>query len=109
MEDLRRIVDYLVQHTDLSGVINASAPHPVSNAELMRLLRETMGRRFGLPAARWMLELGARVIGTETELVLKSRWVIPERLLQHGFVFRYDSLQAALSAIEARRETHRIK
>lgn len=109
MEDLQRIVDYLAQHPDLSGVVNAAAPHAVTNAELMRLLRETMGRRIGLPAAPWMLELGARVIGTETELVLKSRWVVPEKLLQHGFVFRYHHLREALSAIEARRETQRIK
>ncbi|MMZ63056.1 hypothetical protein D1872_252920 [compost metagenome] len=65
----------------------------------MASLREQMGAKVGLPSPRWMLELGARFIRTETELVLKSRWVLPERLEQEGFVFKYDTLDKALASI----------
>ena len=58
------------------------------NAAFMRVLREAWGIRVGLPAAEWMLEIGARVLGTETELILKSRRVVPGRLLQAGFTFQ---------------------
>ncbi|GJM83498.1 NAD-dependent epimerase [Paenibacillus sp. HMSSN-139] len=78
MEDLFRIVRFLQEHPELHGVFNASAPHPVTNRELMARLRRAMGVPVGLPAPRWLLELGARLIRTETELVLKSRWVLPE-------------------------------
>ncbi|KFN07044.1 TIGR01777 family oxidoreductase [Paenibacillus macerans] len=102
MEDLFRIVMFLQQHPKLDGVFNASAPHPVTNRELMAGLRRAMGIPIGLPAPRWMLELGARLIRTETELVLKSRWVLPERLLQAGYTFKYDTLDAALKEILSR-------
>lgn len=99
IEDLFRIVQFLQQHEQLEGVFNASAPHPVTNRQLMASLREQMGAKVGLPSPRWMLELGARFIRTETELVLKSRWVLPERLEQEGFVFKYDTLDKALASI----------
>lgn len=102
MEDLFRIVVFLQQHPELEGVFNASAPHPVTNRELMASLRRAMGVPIGLPAPRWMLELGARLIRTETELVLKSRWVLPERLLREGFTFKYDTLDGALEEIVSR-------
>ncbi|MNP84245.1 hypothetical protein D3C76_1834730 [compost metagenome] len=65
-------------------------------------LRRAMGVPVGLPAPRWLLELGARLIRTETELVLKSRWVLPERLQRAGFSFRYDTLDKALNEIVER-------
>ncbi|WP_440117933.1 TIGR01777 family oxidoreductase [Paenibacillus sp. QZ-Y1] len=99
IEDLFRMVIYLQQHKELEGVFNASSPHPVTNRQLMASLREQMGVRIGLPSPRWMLELGARFIRTETELILKSRWVIPERLEQEGFTFVYDTLDSALAEI----------
>ncbi|WP_339303312.1 TIGR01777 family oxidoreductase [Paenibacillus sp. FSL R5-0519] len=99
IEDLFRMVIYLQEHPHLNGVFNASSPHPVTNRELMTRLREQMGVRIGLPSPRWMLELGARFIQTETELVLKSRWVIPERLEMEGFTFTYGSLDTALAEI----------
>lgn len=99
MEDLFRIVGFLQEHPELNGVFNASAPHPVTNRELMAGLRRAIGVPVGLPAPRWLLELGARLIRTETELVLKSRWVIPERLQRAGFTFRYDTLEKALKEI----------
>ncbi|MBT2284818.1 TIGR01777 family oxidoreductase [Paenibacillus polymyxa] len=99
IEDLFGMVIYLQEHPHLSGVFNASSPHPVTNRELMARLREQMGVRIGLPSPRWMLELGARFIQTETELVLKSRWVIPERMEREGFTFTYGTLDAALAEI----------
>lgn len=102
MEDLFRIVRFLQEHPELHGVFNASAPHPVTNRELMARLRRAMGVPVGLPAPRWLLELGARLIRTETELVLKSRWVLPESLKRAGFSFRYDTLEKALNEIVER-------
>lgn len=99
IDDLCRMVEFLEKRTDLSGVFNASAPEQVTNAEQMRTMREAYGRRFGLPAPAWMLEAGAVVIRTETELILKSRWVAPQRLLQEGFEFRYSTLKEAMAEI----------
>jgi uncharacterized protein len=86
--DFVRAVNWLIDH-DLAGTVNVAAPHPVPNAEFMHTLRTTWGTRFGLPASRWMLELGALVLRTETELVLKSRRVVPGRLLASGFTFEF--------------------
>ncbi|MGQ8871259.1 TIGR01777 family oxidoreductase [Paenibacillus sp. TSA_86.1] len=97
IEDLFRMVRFVQEHRELEGVFNASSPHPVTNRELMASLRKQMGARLGLPSPRWMLELGAIFIRTETELVLKSRWVIPDRIEKAGFTFTYASLDAALA------------
>jgi hypothetical protein len=70
-------------------VINVASPNPLPNAEFMRILRQAAGVRVGLPAAKWMLEIGAVFMKTETELILKSRRVVPGRLLQSGFSFRF--------------------
>ncbi|MDF2723607.1 MAG: NAD-dependent epimerase [Paenibacillus sp.] len=99
IDDLLGIILFLQDHPELSGVFNCSAPHPVANHELMRSLRQAMHVNFGLPAAKWMLEIGAIFMRTETELILKSRWVIPERLLQAGYTFQYDTLDKALRQI----------
>lgn len=99
VEDVFRIIQFLHEHGEPEGVVNCAAPNPVTNRELMAQLRQMMGRRFGLPSPRWLLELGARVIRTETELILKSRWVIPERLTQLGFRFKYETIGEALEDI----------
>ncbi|MGK7379713.1 TIGR01777 family oxidoreductase [Planococcus sp. 1R117A] len=99
IEDVFRIILFLLDHKDLSGIINASAPNPVTNRELMELMRKAMNRKLGLPAAKWMLEMGAVALGTETELILKSRWVFPERLERAGFEFKYETLDQALGQI----------
>ena len=67
---------------------NAS-PNPMTNAEFMQSLRLKYRRPFGLPLPKWALEIGAFMLGTETELILKSRWVIPERLLANGYTFKW--------------------
>lgn len=99
LDDLLQIVLFLKEREDLSGVFNCSAPNPVSNAELMATLRRAMNVPFGLPAPKWMLEIGSAMIRTETELVLKSRWVIPERLLQEGFKFNFPTLEQTFADI----------
>ncbi len=87
--DFVAAVEFLIQHDELSGPVNIAAPGPLPHAEFMRVLREAWGVRFGLPAARWMVGLGAWLLRTETELVLKSRRVVPGRLLEAGFAFRF--------------------
>src|SRR5262245_22542641 len=88
-EDFVRAVQFLIQRGEMSGVVNVCAPNPLPNAAFMRELRGAWGTRIGLPAAAWMLEIGAVFLRTETELVLKSRRVVPGRLLESGFAFRF--------------------
>jgi hypothetical protein len=90
-EDLVRAVLWLIDHPEIEGAVNLAAPHPLPNAEFMRLLRTAWGRRFALPVtwSRRLLEVGAVWLQTETELILKSRRVVPGRLLQGGFRFRF--------------------
>jgi hypothetical protein len=102
--DFCRAVDWLLARDDMSGPVNLAAPNPVSNHELMRTLREVSGVPFGLPAMRWMLELGAFFLRTETELIIKSRRVVPGRLLSDGFEFQFPQLRAALEDLQARRQ-----
>ncbi|HEX8236680.1 MAG TPA: TIGR01777 family oxidoreductase [Abditibacteriaceae bacterium] len=98
-EDFARAVEWILRCEALSGPVNCAAPHPLPNAEFMRLLRRAFRRPIGLPAAKWMLEIGAAVLGTETELLLKSRRVVPRKLLQSGFVFRYPHWSEAVQQI----------
>lgn len=95
-EDFCRAVEWLIQHHDLSGRVNLAAPNPVTNREMMKTLRELAGIRLGLPATRWMLEIGAFLMRTETELILKSRRVVPGRLLTAGFSFHFPEIRGAL-------------
>jgi uncharacterized protein (TIGR01777 family) len=86
--DFVRSVYWLIEH-DIEGPVNMASPNPVPNAEFMRTLRDAWGIRLGLPATRWMLEVGAFLMRTETELILKNRRVIPGRLVRAGFRFQY--------------------
>ncbi|WP_339145577.1 MULTISPECIES: TIGR01777 family oxidoreductase [unclassified Sutcliffiella] len=99
IEDVYKIMLFLRDRKDLKGVFNCSAPNPISNKQFMTVMREKMNRKIGLPSPRWMLEIGAVFIRTETELILKSRWVIPERLEQEGYQFKYAKIDDALAEI----------
>jgi uncharacterized protein (TIGR01777 family) len=88
-QDFVRAVLWLIEHEEFAGPVNLASPNPLTNAEFMRALRTAWGMPFGLPATKWMLEIGALVLRTETELILKSRRVIPTRLLQSGFDFQF--------------------
>jgi uncharacterized protein len=87
--DFVRAIRWLIDHDAMEGPVNLTAPHPLPNAEFMRALRKAWGMPIGLPATEWMLELGALLMRTETELVLKSRRVVPGRLLRQGFSFEH--------------------
>lgn len=100
--DFCRAVEWLLEQENIDGVVNVAAPHPVTNRELMRLVREACGARLGLPAAHWMLEIGAVLLRTETELIIKSRRVVPGRLLAAGFEFHFPDVRDALAELEAR-------
>ena len=88
-DDLVAALDLLVDRADLSGPVNLAAPNPLPHRDFMRALRAAAGIPFGLPATRWMAELGAFVARSDTELLLKSRRVVPGRLLDAGFTFRF--------------------
>ncbi|MBW8769749.1 MAG: TIGR01777 family oxidoreductase [Gemmatimonadetes bacterium] len=100
--DFVRAVRWLIDHDALDGVVNVCAPNPLPNREFMRLLRQAAGARVGLPANRVMLEIGALFMRTETELILKSRRVVPTRLLESGFTFTFPEWRDA--AIDLCRE-----
>ena len=100
--DFCRAVQWLIERPDFHGVVNLAAPQPVPNRELMRLLRAACHVPRGLPASRWMLEIGALVQRTETELILKSRRVVPARLAAAGFEFRFPELAGAIEDLEHR-------
>jgi len=87
--DFARAVDWLIEHPTLSGPVILAAPHPLPNADFLRNLRAAWGTPLGLPALNWMLEIGALFLQTETELILKSRRVVPTRLMQSGFTFQF--------------------
>jgi len=93
--DFIRAIYWLIDHPELSGPVNLASPRPLPNAEFMRTLRAAWGRRLGLPASRWMLEVGTFLLRTESELILKSRRVAPARLLQAGFTFEYPAWNTA--------------
>jgi uncharacterized protein (TIGR01777 family) len=98
-EDFVRAVSWLIEHDDVDGVVNVAAPNPLPNAEFMGTIRRAWGAPIGLPATEWMLAVGAAVLRTETELVLKSRRVIPARLVHHGFTFRHPTWPEAAAEL----------
>jgi uncharacterized protein len=103
-DDFARAADWLIASDDVSGPVNVAAPNPLPNREFMRELREAWGTRIGLPATRPMLEAGALLMRTETELVLKSRRVVPGTLLDRGFEFEHpDWPDAARDLVASRR------
>lgn len=99
IEDICRAIEFFWEHKELEGVFNVCSPNPVTNETFMNLLRKTTQHKIGLPATKWMLKIGALLIGTETELLLKSRWVLPMKLLENGFKFKYESIDKAFENI----------
>jgi len=101
--DFCSAVDFLIEHGELSGVVNLAAPNPVPNRDFMHDLRRAWGTRVGIPTNKWMLEIGAFFLRTETELILKSRRVVPGKLLASGFQFHFPQLENALRDLEHRK------
>jgi uncharacterized protein (TIGR01777 family) len=87
---------WILESKTISGVVNCTSPHALKNKQFMQNLRSIYGIPFGLPCYTWLLALGAWLIGTETELILKSRWVAPKVLLESGFKFQYSEIELAL-------------
>jgi len=98
-QDVARSTQWLLDHSEIEGVVNCTAPAAIKNADMMQTIRKSYGMPFGLPAPEWLLDIGAVVIGTEPELVLKSRWVKPKRLLDSGFTFQYEKAEYAVHDI----------
>jgi NAD dependent epimerase/dehydratase family enzyme len=103
LDDVLGIIRFLVAHPEIDGVINVTAPNPVDSVTVMRSIRRVLRVPFGIPLHRWVLEPGAWAIRTETELVLKSRWVVPERLLAAGYRFAYPGIDDAVRQIVTER------
>ena len=99
LEDVHRIILFVRDHDQISGVLNTASPQPVTNRELMKQLRIAMDKKIGLPANKWMMNMGGIIIGTEPEIILKNCWIVPERLEQYGFCFAYPTLDKALRNI----------
>ena len=97
--DFAKSIDFLIHKEHISGVINCAAPNPIPNEHFMKVIRQSVGRSWGLPATKWMLEIGAVFLRTQTELILKSRKVISKRLEEEGFEFDYETIEEAMAQI----------
>jgi uncharacterized protein (TIGR01777 family) len=100
--DLIRAVEFLIATPSLSGPINLASPNPLPNWQFLQILRQAWGTRIGLPVTPWMLEIGTFLLRTESELVLKSRRVVPGRLLEAGFEFTFPTWPQAAADLVAR-------
>ena len=108
-EDLARATAFLIEREDLEGAVNLASPHPLPQREFMATLRRAWGTTLALPATRWMVEVGAFLLRTESELVLKSRRVVPTRLLQAKFAFRFPDWDAAAHDLVSRWRARRAR
>ncbi len=97
--DMARAIEFLYENNSAAGVYNIATTGAIKNKQLMAVLRQHLKVRAGIPSPVWLLKLGAIIIGTETELILKSRWVYPEKLVRLGFHFKYDTINAACADI----------
>ena len=105
-QDFVRAVLWLIDHPEIEGPVNLASPEPLPQAEFMRVLRAAWGMPIGLPATAWMAAIGAVALQTETELILKSRRVVPGRLCAAGFAFQFSTWAAAAGDLCARWRAH---
>ncbi|HYJ90038.1 MAG TPA: TIGR01777 family oxidoreductase [Pyrinomonadaceae bacterium] len=105
-KDFVRAINWLIENEDLSGPVNLAAPQALTNRDFMRILRDVWGTSYGLPATNFILEIGAFLMRTETELVLKSRRVAPRRLLDSGFAFEFELWEHAATDLCRRWREH---
>ncbi len=99
LRDFARVVAFLIEKEHIAGVVNCAAPHPVTNQNFMAALRKAVGRSWGLPMPKFLLEIGAILLRTQTELVLKSRKVVSKRLEEEGFLFEFNTVEEAFEEI----------
>lgn len=107
IDDMIGSLRWLRDHDEIEGVVNIASPNPVDNRTMMDVVRRAVGMPIGLPAFRWMLEIGMAVFRTESELVLKSRWIEPQRLVDGGYVFEHPHIEEAVGTIVAERRRRR--
>ncbi|WP_438352656.1 epimerase [Microbacterium sp. CJ88] len=107
IDDVIAAMRFLRDNDELSGPVNLTSPNPSDDRTLMRTLRRVVGAPFGLPSNRWMIDAAMAVLRTEPELILKSRWVLPEKLLDAGFSFRHPDLEEALRDVSRRTRSAR--
>jgi hypothetical protein len=100
--DYIRAVEFLVANDSLDGAVNLASPNPLPNRDFQRALSEAWGTRIGLPTTEWMVGVGTFFMRTESELVLKSRRVVPTRLLAAGFTFQHPTWPEAARDLVAR-------
>lgn len=104
--DFARALDYLIANDSFSGPVNVCSPNPIPQKEFMRVLRKVLGVPIGLPAAAWMVKIGAIFMKTDAELILKSRRVVPTRLLRAGFTFQFPKWEQASTELIKRNGGH---
>ena len=97
IEDYFRILEFLFENKTLQGILNCTSPEPLNNEDFMYSLRRTLRMPIGISAPEFMINLGAKIIGTEPDLILNSSFVIPKRLLDSGFNFRFTDINKALA------------
>ncbi len=98
--DFCRALEWIIINNQSNGIYNISAPNPLTNKLMMQIIRKKLGVPFGLPATKWMLEIGAFFLRTETELIIKSRRVLPTRLLSEGFEFQFTNFIDMIEDLE---------
>lgn len=101
-EDYTSAVEWLINHDSLNGPVNLASPNPISQSDMMRIIIRERGMPFGMHATRWMMEVAAFIHRTEAELIIKSRLVVPARLVASGFQFHYPTMKEAVHEIEGR-------
>ncbi len=97
--DFVNAIKFIIDHEEIDGVINICSPNPLPNNDFLKSIRKAWGIPFGLPAFEWQLEIGAIFMRTETELILKSRRVVPGRLQKLGFEFQYPNWHEAANEL----------
>ena len=101
-QDFVNAIRFLIERDSISGPVNLAASGPLPQAEFQSVLRKVLGVRVGLPAMKWMAEIGAVFMKTDTELILKSRRVVPGRLLEAGFEFQFSAWEKAAEDLVSR-------
>ena len=96
IKDLFSIIQFCIQNKTIKGSINCGSPNAIQNSTLMKALRTKVGMPLGLPIPEFLLKVGAILINTEAELVLKSRWIEPKTLIDNGFKFEFEHIEDAL-------------
>lgn len=95
--DLMRAMVLAVHNDEMRGLYHVTSPNPITNQEMMRIVRTHAGRTFGIPAPAWLTRLGAPILGSDPDLALTGRRVVPTRLLDESFEFTIPTFDEAFS------------